>query len=310
MKVHADILKMAKTKEKRELIKWCHARQVFFREGRFIEGLELAQQCDHLDARFLVSLFSSGGGEPKMRGEAAAVFLAQGNDGRCLCWAAECNASIASDLLRRSAESGYAWGQAMYGYGFSHFVQPRPWLEKAVAQGERAGMQHLALLLWDGEFGSEDRPRARQLWQEAAELGDPDAQYYLATLCSDDCSLGQVIWLRRSVTQFNTQQTSLYLLIDDTEREVGLYDNGGSGRIVFELGMALHGRMISLMQLTGRKMHFSNMAVALFKQWCAEAKRAILCWIWLSRDAGVVRDIRLMIGDLIWEERAAWSRRK
>ncbi len=55
--VHADILKMAKTQEKREAIKWFHARGVFFAERELTNGLALARQSEHPDARFLASLF-------------------------------------------------------------------------------------------------------------------------------------------------------------------------------------------------------------------------------------------------------------
>ncbi len=55
--VHADVLKMAKTEAQRERIKWFHARSVFFRFGFVEQGLALARQCAHEDARFLVSLF-------------------------------------------------------------------------------------------------------------------------------------------------------------------------------------------------------------------------------------------------------------
>ncbi len=80
----ADVLKLAKTKEQRERIKWFHARRTFFskqdsfsRDPRwFAEGLALAKLCDHDDARFLVSLFP--GGPPANQKEAKAVFLALG----------------------------------------------------------------------------------------------------------------------------------------------------------------------------------------------------------------------------------------
>ncbi len=55
--VHADVLKMAKTEAQRERIKWYHARRIFFGQAMLTEGLALARQCQHEDARFLVSLF-------------------------------------------------------------------------------------------------------------------------------------------------------------------------------------------------------------------------------------------------------------
>ncbi len=74
IKVHADILKMAKTKEKTERIKWFHARNVFFHHDNkgMSEGLELARQFDHSDARLLASLFPDGA--PETRAQAMKGF--------------------------------------------------------------------------------------------------------------------------------------------------------------------------------------------------------------------------------------------
>lgn len=47
----------------------------------------------------------------------------------------------------------------------------------------------------------------------------------------------------------------------------------------------------------------------LYTQWLSGAKMGVLCWLWLSKGTGVARDIRLLIADLIWDERAAWSER-
>ncbi len=72
--VHADILRMAKTKAQRETIKWFHARRVCFDLGglsSFVAGLSLAQHIQHEDACLLVSLFPEA---PRTLEEAAAVF--------------------------------------------------------------------------------------------------------------------------------------------------------------------------------------------------------------------------------------------
>ncbi len=65
--VHADVLKMAGTREMKELIKWLHARKVFFAAKKKDEqesetvtlalGLELARDSGHEDALFLLSIF-------------------------------------------------------------------------------------------------------------------------------------------------------------------------------------------------------------------------------------------------------------
>lgn len=50
-------------------------------------------------------------------------------------------------------------------------------------------------------------------------------------------------------------------------------------------------------------------AILLFENWCKEAERAILCWLWLARDLGVCKDIRVAVAQLIWDDKAVWSER-
>ncbi len=45
----------------------------------------------------------------------------------------------------------------------------------------------------------------------------------------------------------------------------------------------------------------------LYKQCCSAAKRAVMCWLWLARATTVVKDVQLLIADLIWDARADWS---
>ncbi len=34
-----------------------------------------------------------------------------------------------------------------------------------------------------------------------------------------------------------------------------------------------------------------------------------MCWLWLSAAKNVVKDVRLLVADLIWNDRTAWSER-
>ncbi len=71
--VHADVLKMAKSKEKREAIKWFNARRVFFKRDLRADlelargvGLELARESEHSDARYFASLSPAQRHKPKL----------------------------------------------------------------------------------------------------------------------------------------------------------------------------------------------------------------------------------------------------
>ncbi len=314
MNVHTDILKLCKTREKRELIKWFNARQIFF-DSSFDDGLALARQSEHEDARFLVTLCPVGA--PATKEEAAAIFLVHGDDARCLCWAAQCGAEPRGELLRRSAEGGCAWGQALFGWRFCAFGAKFAWMEKAVLQEEREAMYHLADRLWYGITGNKDKARARQLWLEAAYLGDAEAQFSVGRHCCVDGSLEQLVWWRRSAVQHARYSVIASLeLAKYAGKHVHRFDLGGSGRIVFELGAAFqwhidsgNGRVHGV-KWSNEDIVAAERAVALHDQWCAEAKRALLCWIWVAHECGVNKDIRLVIANLIWDERAVWSEQR
>ncbi len=309
------MLKMAKTKEKRELIKWLYARSVFFGfdESWFPAGLTLARQCENDEAQFFVSLFPCGA--PASWVEAARAFHEGGDDARCLCWGAECGQEPNNDEpMRRSAEKGYALGQALivfYCLVWEEFEE-WAWLEKAAAQNEPEAMAALASRWWNGMERARDETRARQLWREAAELGHCWSQIEYAMYCCPQDSSEQIIWLRRASVQRNVKgYEAIYCLVKIVQRQVDLYDEGGSSRIVFEIGAAFtinaSWQSASEDPLTIRA---GERAVKMHQQWRGEAKKAVLCWLWLSRDLGVAKDMRILIADLIWDDRAAWSERK
>ncbi len=311
---HADVLKMAKTEERRQRIKWYYARQVFFFDEAHARGLELAAQCEHEDARFLVSIFPDGA--PVTAAQVSAAFLAHSEDARCLCWAASSRKQRGrivvpddeKELMLRSAAKGYAWAQAKC----QSFQEPPVfvvWLEKSVAQGEPDAMVALSYCLWRAVGCPEDKPRAQRLWHEAAMLGQWRAQLDVANLCWGQHSLERFVWLRRAAQQYHSKAlSSLQWCVNDC---LGKYEKGGSGRILFEMG-----RTFALSGAEARLSYFAEAARAaeraerLYMQWCDEARTGVLCWLWLSKTVCVSKDIRLLIADLIWEVRAAWSDRE
>ncbi len=189
MEVHAEILRLAgKNEDKRERIKWFHARQVFFRPGSDGEdaverGFELARQSEHEDARFFISLFP--GGPPATHLDARAVFAGE-DDPRCLCWAAECvrERSVSKSWSRNSSHRlpmpgtpGQCFSLLVfYARSTSEYVA---FLEKACAKGEPSAMVALARSLSSSE-DSAKKVREERLWREAALLGEQPAQVAVA----------------------------------------------------------------------------------------------------------------------------------
>ncbi len=148
--VHEDILRMAKTEEERERIKWLHARKSLCTwEKKLSETLVLARHSSHPDARFLVSLFPEGA--PPAREDVANVFLSHTNDPRCVCWAAMVGAPDVSGLMLRAAKGGDSLAQAtcgslkLEGLGAEREMcwrrhwprtSPKPWLALLLARSK------------------------------------------------------------------------------------------------------------------------------------------------------------------------------
>ncbi len=133
------------------------------------------------------------------------------------------------------------------------------------------------------------------------------AQFLVALYLRVDGSLSRMLWLRRSVIQNDSDNLRSFLVeaVPLLKQESSLT----SGRIVFEIGFALScvsGWQDCLLDPSEGR---CERAVERYVEWCEEARRAILCWIWLAKNLGVAKDIRRMIADLIWEGRSAWSER-
>ncbi len=151
-----------------------------------------------------------------------------------------------------------------------------------------------------------DLPRAARLFREAAELGDMHAQFSMG-ISSGIGLCEQLDWLRRSALQCADYSRAFECLVGMAKEEDGELDNGGgdvTGRTLFEIGS-------TIAQIADWEKRAKGASVAwvveFFEQRRSAARRAVLCWLWLSRIEGVAKDIRLLIADLIWAERAMWG---
>ncbi len=228
-----------------------------------------------------------------------------------LVLAAECGAEPEEELYRRSAEAGNGWGILQHScFVYSSLADQATWLDRALAQGEPGAMLRLARRAQDGR-DCVDEARAKRLLREAAELGDMGAQYALGTLCCvKDASTGEHIsWLRRSAAQGHGRAWGL--LVNCVSDELAAYAQGKSGRLLFEVGEVFaYSKIWFGDRETAAVGAACKQAEQLYRQWCAEAEAAVMCWLWCTRELKVVKDVRLMISDRIWEGRAAWSERR
>ncbi len=90
-----------------------------------------------------------------------------------------------------------------------------------------------------------------------------------------------------------------------------LFDSGGSGRILYEIGAAVkYLKPLPLWNgLSLGERDACERAMLLYERCNEEGKRGVLCWLWLAREEHVVKDICLLIADVIWSDRTLWSER-
>ena len=161
--------------------------------------------------------------------------------------------------------------------------------------------QQRAAFAWKSTEAA-DKERAAQLMLQGAELGDPECQCEYAIHCCAESGFAQLEWLRRAGIQGSG------VVMQELGNLASEHAGGGSERLLYEIGAALSAKNIpgtATQSATAAIEH----AKKLFLRCNEEAKRAVLCWLWLSKKEGVAKDIRLLIADLIWFERAAWSDR-
>ncbi len=63
----------------------------------------------------------------------------------------------------------------------------------------------------------------------------------------------------------------------------------------------------SFLDVHWRQLEAWDEAVSLYNMWRDEAKRGVMCWMWISRHLNVMKDIRLLIAEVVWIERSSWG---
>jgi hypothetical protein len=158
------------------LCEWYMDRDRFF--GRYFVdqniplALKRSSTCSHPDARWLTE--GCAGKGVKTKEDAKRVFSALSeDDARALCFAWLCSDSEAQKVsasLRRSAELGYAFAQALMA-GRTEGEERFKFAKLAAAQGERDGFFYLGQCFHGGNGCQQDLDKAKENYLCASELG-------------------------------------------------------------------------------------------------------------------------------------------
>jgi hypothetical protein len=306
--------------EKAELVKWHDAmdklvgpsKHHLFLDQDIPEGLRMAKECEHEDAKWLVSLF------PETTWMTPEVLLKQGNGPRAMYFA-ECIAPISGpfgalneriDRLQQIAELGYAPAQAWAaGASFENEEERFALARKAAVQGDRDGLYELATCFQHGIGCETDEYKALMTLKEAAEMGHPVALCTFGELGFEESNWNRYLWWGRAAAKGN--KNAMYRLSHAAVQQVEVFKKGGSGRIVFEIGAAFEmpdfKNRFGRLECRDEVVPAVDLTIALHGGWCRKAKESIFCWIWVARQKKVVKDIRNIICKMLWADRGSWS---
>jgi TPR repeat protein len=311
-----------------EQVKWWDVLDRVVERRDLAEGRALARECKHPDALWFVSLARAGDLDRLL---AALQAEADAGDPRALFMVAYGRSDLAA--LRRSAEKGYAPAQAELS-GRAAGQTALEWAQRAACQGDRAGMTRLASCLWNVALTCErdrirqaeaigevpdlascvkDRAQALALYREAAELGNREAQFAHGTHGFAACEWEGYRWLGRAVARGHYEARRS--LVHAAREQLRQWRDGHcSGRVIYEIGDALrlhshpdNGEMLPFALAGTEYAEAVRQCVAWHRWWCHAARAAVDCWSGGAARMGVPYDIRIIVVQLVWDDRSVWS---
>jgi TPR repeat protein len=160
------------------LVEWYKIRDTFFGDNsdqNIPFALELASSCQHPDARSLIE--ACAGKDVRTEEDGKRVFSALGpNDARALCFAWMLGDRRDLAPLRRSAELGFAFAQALMAARIQG-KEKFKFAQLAAAQGERDGFYWLGRCFDDGNGCEKNLDKSKENFLLASELGHVSAMY-------------------------------------------------------------------------------------------------------------------------------------
>ena len=310
------------------LLKWFTARDVFLglnaHKQNIGEGLRLAADCDHEEARQLCKIFSdwsdgvinSEGMEcdfllPPAPQRAKGYFREA--DGLSLCFAGLVSKRD-DKLLLESAKLGYALAQAQVAESSMSQSEKFEWATLSARQGEPMGF-HVLGDCYDEGYGCErNREQAQRLFKCSAELGFVQGQYaYSMSLGISDPA--HFFWIGKVAQKGKNFAASVFISGAMKVLDAFFLQNEGAP-VVFQIGASLKGNIgpqfSDITRPRGAVFGFSvdyasaervRQAISMFDEWCDKARLAIRCWALVAKRLHICKDVRTMISKLVWERR-------
>ena len=291
-------------------MEWYKIRDMFF--GRnFVEqniplALELAAKCSHPDAQWLTA--ACAGKEIERRKEAGQVFLALGQeDARAMCFAWLCGAypeDVFCTFVAQSASRGFAFAKSEAAAGTPHEFELRfKWAKEAAAQGERDAFCIIGFFLKHGISCKIDLEAAKQNVLLGSKLGDVFAMITFGEMCNAS-DFERWFWWSRAAKKRAEQS---FLKNFSTQVELFI-DKQKNGRVIFIIGQTLNNQVnaecnrILGFRVGNDDLNAARFAITFYQSQLEASRRAVDEWTKVALRFRVCRDIRKLIGQMIWTE--------
>jgi hypothetical protein len=267
-------------------------------------SLELASVCKHTNAVWLAKLFA--GRDVASREEARQVFLGCENDARALCFAGLLGGS--SVEIRRAADLGDAFAQSVMAMSNSELqnrLDKLGWAKKSAVQGERDGFRWLGWCFKRGTGCKKNLDFARENYLKAIELGEVfSIQMYALLLSPSDPE--RYSWFARAAIHGRSAPIVSKMLIEIRDVNSGF----GNASAVYAIGRALKGHIdVEKQTIFSSRLSFGNhigpaiQAVRFYDFQTQMYRKAVDVWTILAIRCNIVKDIRRLIAQIIWEGR-------
>jgi tetratricopeptide (TPR) repeat protein len=273
-----------------------------------VKGLQMARECQHPDAVRLASLFPAGATVTQQR--VVDVLLEQGDDPRAMWLAWGVAGRDDEGLLRRAAERGYARAQADLGDHTEDDDEALRLLEMAAAQNDRDALYALGYRGMRDE--GTDRAKAIELFGRAAELNDGLAQKKYGELAFESDDWERYYWWGRAALQgFYAPEFGASVL-----DFLPSFEEGRNGRILRTMAPLLRGnidvgkRIVLGITYNVYRMGQFQCVIELHDAMLGRARCAIDCWSIVGRRCQLVKDMRVIIAKMLWEEAWRWGEKE
>ena len=288
-------------------LEWYKIRDLFF-GWNFVRqniptALELASSCVYPDACWLTKVCA--GKNVKTEKDVKRVFsVLDKNDARGLfyMWALSYNINL--EPLERSAKLGFAPAQASLA---RHSTEKNhlKFAQQSAEQGERDGFYRIGICFRDGEGCEKDLNKAKENFLKASKLGHGGAMLEIGRLLNEFDPQRWKWWGRTAALG------NVWKFLACFEKEVKLFNDGkGHANIMFAIGQALQehvdndrSKIFNIGLHEEKQMLRAKQAVSFYQSQLKASRRAVDEWTKIALRFRVCKDIRILIGRMIWSAR-------